>query len=384
MTGQSLPEKKCLIVADDLTGACDSAVHFAAAGARTIVAVAPDSWDDSFDVLAVSSESRDLDPAEARDRIDSMAARLQLVQAATVFKKIDSTLRGNTFEETIAGLAAFRCDFAVVNPAFPALGRVVQQGALRVMGDSTFPTIDIATTLQARSAHPCHHVSAGAIAEAVAAGTRFLSLDSVCDDDLSRIATETLALHQRVLWAGSGGLAAALAGRLWSGVAPALPAMPEGPVLFCLGSDHPVTIEQQRRLLANAPAELLDAVSTVEADVLSALRRGRHVVLRIPRERVPSHSLRMLIEDCRPAATLVSGGDTVSLVCRALDIQAIDLRRELAPGLPAGVIRGGAWAGAVIATKSGGFGRPDDLLDVANWFQGNSAPAGGARRATED
>jgi uncharacterized protein YgbK (DUF1537 family) len=377
MAVHSIPEPKCLIVADDLTGACDSAVHFAAAGARTVVAVTSEGGDDSSDVLAVSTESRDFDPAEARRRIDSMAARLQPLRAATVFKKIDSTLRGNTFEETIAALDAFRCDAAVVNPAFPALGRVVQNGALRVAGDPTFFPVDISAALQARGAHPCRHVPSGAIAEAVAAGTRFVSLDAVCEGDLSRIAAETLALERRILWAGSGGLAAALAGRICSGTLPEASVASEGPMLFCLGSDHPVTIEQQNRLIADSGAELLDAVSAVAAEVHSALSRGRHVVLRIPRGKVTPQTLRLLIEDCQPAATLVSGGDTVSLVCRALDIRAIELRRELEPGIPAGVIRGGSWEGAIIATKSGGFGRPDDLVSVARWFRPNAAPGRG-------
>lgn len=380
MTGGSLSQPKCLIVADDLTGACDSAVHFAA-GARAVVAV-HGGQDGSLDVLAVSSESRDLDPAEARSRIAEMAARLDPLGAAIIFKKIDSTLRGNTFAEIVAAADAFRCDAVVVNPAFPALGRVVEDGALRVVGDSAFPPVNVADALRARAADSCRHAAPGAIAEAIAAGVRFVSLDAGCEADLLRIADEVLALDRRVLWAGSGGLAMALAARLGCGAAPALPATSEAPVLFCLGSDHPVTLEQQARLLADRGAAMLDAVSAVAAEVHAVLRQGRHLVLRTPRGKVAAESLGLLISDCRPAAVLVSGGDTVSLFCRALEVEAIELRRELAPGIPAGVIRGGAWAGAVLATKSGGFGGPGDLLGVADWFQPDSAPRSGAHRAT--
>jgi uncharacterized protein YgbK (DUF1537 family) len=359
---------KCLIVADDLTGACDSAVHFAAAGARAVVAITQEGAEESPDVLAFSTESRDLDPAQARSRIASAAARLRPLGAALVFKKIDSTLRGNTYEEIVAALDAFACDVALVNPAFPAQGRVVRDGVLQVTGDCTFPKVEIAAALQARSAHPCRHVAPGAVAEAVCAGARFLSLDAVSEEDLSRIAAEGLALERSVLWAGSAGLAAALAGGLCSGAPADLLPVPAGPVLFCLGSDHPVTVEQQKCLLAGAPVDSLDAASAVPADIGSAFRSGRHVLLRIPRGKVAPSSLRGLIEDCRPALMFVSGGDTASLVCAALAIHAIEMRCELAPGIPAGVIRGGAWAGAAIATKSGGFGTPGDLLRVLDRF----------------
>jgi uncharacterized protein YgbK (DUF1537 family) len=374
------PGPKCLIVADDLTGACDSAVHFAAAGARAVVAITAEAAEEAADVLAFSTESRDLDPAEARSRIASAAAFLQPLGAALVFKKIDSTLRGNSYEEIVAALDAFACEVALVNPAFPAQGRVVRNGVLRVTGDSGLPRVKIAAALQARGAHPCGHIVPGAIAEAVAAGMRFLCLDAVCEADLSRIAAEGLALERRVLWAGSAGLAAALAGGLWPGAPTDLPDAPACPVLFCLGSEHPVTVKQQARLLAGAPVDLFDAPSAVAEDFRSAFRRGRHVVLRIPRGRVVSSSLRSLIGDCRPALTVVSGGDTLSLVCNALEIQAIEMRRELAPGIPAGIIRGGAWTGGLIATKSGGFGRPDDLLRVLDWLRPESAPSGASAR----
>jgi len=359
---------KCLILADDLTGACDSAVPFARAGARTMVAVTEAGQDGSPDVLAVSTESRDVDPAEARQRIACMAARIRLTRTAVIFKKIDSTLRGNTFTEIAAAMEAFGCDAVVVSPAFPALGRIVEAGALRIPADPAFVPIDIAAALRTLDAGPCCHVTPEAIPPALAGGARFISVDAVCDADLTRAAGEILALSRRVLWAGSGGLAAALAARFRAQPSPDPPADSSGPVLFALGSDHPVTLAQQECLLREAGAALLDATAAVPAEIHAPLRQGRHLVLRIPRGRVPSESLRLLLADCRPAAALVSGGDTVSVFCRALGIDAIEPRRELAPGIPAGLIHGGLWSGAVLATKSGGFGQPDDLIRVADWF----------------
>jgi uncharacterized protein YgbK (DUF1537 family) len=137
-------------------------------------------------------------------------------------------------------------------------------------------------------------------------------------------------------------------------------------VLFCIGSDHAVTVEQQRRMVADRGAVVLDAGSTSMDELASALHT--HVVLRIPRGRIDAAALSALLSKCRPAAFLLSGGDTASVVCKALGAEAIELRREFAPGIPAGVLHGGAFSGTPVVTKSGGFGAPDDLIDLADYF----------------
>jgi uncharacterized protein YgbK (DUF1537 family) len=151
-------------------------------------------------------------------------------------------------------------------------------------------------------------------------------------------------------------------------VAPAIPAVHSGPVLFCLGSDHPITMEQQRRLLEKRETVLLHAGSAAADQVWTALGRGQHVVLRIPRGQVAAGSVCGLISDCCFAALFLSGGETAALVCRAISAQAIELRREIAPGIAAGVLQGGSFDGEPVITKSGGFGAPDDLIQVADYF----------------
>ena len=361
---------QCLLVADDLTGACDAAVHFAASGARTIVAVSSAGVDRAAEVLAFSTGSRDVAPAESARLIAAAAARLCPLRPNLVFKKIDSTLRGNTGAEIVAALREFGCDAAVVNPAFPAQGRVVETGVLRVAGDAAFRPVEIAAWLRANGAADCRHIRPGQISNAIAQGARFLSLDAVCDGDLAGIAAEILATPRRILWAGSGGLAAALARCL----PPPAPAAPDplkqtGPVLYCLGSDHPVTLEQKSRLLQAREVRLLRAGTASAAEVRAALELGNHVALRIPRGQVAMENLRCLLSACRPAPFFISGGDTAALVCQALGVNAIEMSRELAPGIPMGILRGGVADNSTVVTKSGGFGSPHDLVRIGDYFR---------------
>jgi uncharacterized protein YgbK (DUF1537 family) len=67
-------------------------------------------------------------------------------------------------------------------------------------------------------------------------------------------------------------------------------------------------------------------------------------------------------------ALVLSGGDTASLVCRALGVRRIELADEIVAGIPWGYLSGGAFDGWRVATKSGGFGAPHALIQVADFF----------------
>jgi uncharacterized protein YgbK (DUF1537 family) len=139
-------------------------------------------------------------------------------------------------------------------------------------------------------------------------------------------------------------------------------------VLFCLGSDHPATAAQQAALLRHRPARLADADRTSRAEIAAALDRREHVCLRISWGEPSVECIRELILRLPPAALLLTGGKTASLVCRAAGVQRIDLQDEIIPGIPRGVLLGGELNGTAVATKSGAFGNAEALLQVADFF----------------
>ena len=366
---------ECLLIADDLTGACDAAVQFARRGYRTNVRL--DSQVEETSVLAISAESRHLSAAELRQVMRELAQRLPAAGARILFKKIDSTLRGNVGAEIAAAAAAFGCQAAVITPAFPAMGRIVEGGYLRV---GTTEPIDLAALLRSQGLEACAHVRPKAVAAALEAGARFLPVDAGCDQDLDTIAAAGLGSAKRILWAGSAGLASALARTLpWGSRNGPRPGSPTGPrpapqpassVLFCIGSTHPVTIEQQRHLIAHRAALSLSADTATPQSITAALRRGEHVVLNLLVRQTCVDRVRDLVGTAAGAAgaLVLSGGDTASLVCRALGVRCIQLEDEIVPGTPWGYLSGGAFDRVPVATKSGGFGAPHALIQIADFF----------------
>lgn len=113
------------IVGDDLTGAVDAAHGFATRGFETtVVAIQSDDRDEGQDTLStpgavtgINTDSRYLDRSHAAKAVSEVIRR---VGADTLYKKIDSTLRGNIAMETEAALVESNTTCAIVAPAFPA------------------------------------------------------------------------------------------------------------------------------------------------------------------------------------------------------------------------------------------------------------------------
>ncbi|MGN8216077.1 four-carbon acid sugar kinase family protein [Halococcus salifodinae] len=130
--------RRVLVVADDLTGAIDAGHEFAARGRRTTVRVgggdeptgdAAETSPDGTPVTVVDTDSR-YDDADAA-RASVTAAVRGTVAAdpdAVVYKKVDSTLRGNVAAEVTAARDATGRPLALVAPAFPANGRLTAEG----------------------------------------------------------------------------------------------------------------------------------------------------------------------------------------------------------------------------------------------------------------
>ena len=332
----------CLLIADDVTGACDAAVYFAKRGRRAVVGLELEAGAPCGDVAAVSTNSR----SESRPLEADALRRLPFREARILFKKIDSTMRGNVGGEITAVAAAFECEAAVITPAFPAVGRVVEAGFLRLKQGQAFPPIEVARRLRWQGAEPCLHVKPDAVLGALESGVRFISVDALSDEDLDWIVKDDAG--KRVLWAGSGGLAGALARTIAPQAGSAGAEVDTtGASLFCIGSDHPVTQAQLDRLIA--------------------LRPDRRV-MRIARG-TPTGEVREAIQRAAPRALVLSGGDTALLVLRAVEAQHMEMRDEILSGIPHGILRGGLLDGVAVATKAGAFGGPDALIRVADFFQ---------------
>ncbi len=121
------------IVADDLTGANDTALQFHLKGANTKIVLdynSPILNKDETEVCAISTESRNVE--EKWDAISKVENSVKFFTENFSFdhyyKKIDSTLRGHIAIETLTMLELLDYDAAIIIPAFPQEGRITVGG----------------------------------------------------------------------------------------------------------------------------------------------------------------------------------------------------------------------------------------------------------------
>src|SRR5436305_992889 len=126
------------VIADDLTGAADTGIAFALAGLATFVAFGEKPPPQNARIVAFDTDSRILAAEAAAASAANAALRARECGARTIYKKIDSTLRGNVGTETAAifraasegGVPAV----VIACPAFPAMGRTTRAGRVLVSG----------------------------------------------------------------------------------------------------------------------------------------------------------------------------------------------------------------------------------------------------------
>jgi uncharacterized protein YgbK (DUF1537 family) len=392
-----------LIIADDLTGAADCGIEFAKRGVQAVVTWNRDVGD--AQVLSIDAGTRGL-PAEqaARRQAEVMASHYS--PGRQIYKKIDSTLRGQPAAE-LAALLRFEPAYsnsgrrlAIVAPAFPGTGRETINGHVWMQGvplektplwerDHTYENANLSDMLA--SAHltsevlPLDKIAAGpqAIAgfllKARQCGLHAVVCDAKSQSDLAAVAAGSITMSDDVIWVGSAGLASALASvQCGPPKAASVPAATgrknvlivvgtlaeasrlQARTLVENGSVHHVVVSPDALLAGpNAPewqerARELSQHLAAERDVLLEISISDHPDL--SRGPMLAEQLAHLIapEHGKFESVIATGGDTVYALLEKLGAHSIRLIDEVEPGVPLGVTDGDV--SIRVITKAGAFG----------------------------
>jgi len=398
MTGSDVPTMIGL-VADDFTGAADSAGVFtrhgwtvrllvddvtdvdADAGTHTDAAADTDTDTDTpaepNTVLAIATGSRSMSEADAAEATARAVRRLAAAGVQRLFVKVDSTMRGPVPGQVNGAMEAWGATHpvprAVVAPAFPAQGRTVVDGVVLVDGTPVDET--------ASGRDPFAPVASSRLADLLPGFQRLTSqpalpptdplaspdtlpplpartyADAQTDADLDAL-TRLLDQDPAVVAVGSAGLASALARRWRHPAKPAVRHAVGGGIVVAVTSLHPVSARQVSELAAS-PRPGVDTVTTPAAPDRSPARVADELARRVS----------ALVQAQGVGALVVVGGDGVASVLRDLRATAVSIDDVLEAGCPTGTIVGGVAHGLRIVSKSGGFGSPSALVDLVSHLQ---------------
>jgi len=432
--------KKLAVIADDLTGANDTGVQFAKKSKRTVVFFS--KGDESLqhltgDVLVFNSDSRAVPPTKAHQIVKTLAHQVKQAGISTVFKKIDSTLRGNIGAEIDAILDVFAFEVALVVPAFPKGKRTTKMGRQYVnnvpveetelaqdpsspvlngdikeaINEQSLRKVDVVTLQDVRQGHV--RLISKMKTSMQQKHTRILVIDAETEEDLATIVKASEDLDGPFLWVGTAGIAGHLEGD--GEIVQRQPSFKSAaPCLLVAGSVKTVTHQQIHILKQHmsikeviiSPEKLLHneskekeiqrviqessrflkgesvIISTnIEVEVMKEIDKVKEkmkltnieVGARIAE--AMGEVAKSLIERFPLSGVILTGGDIAASTCTKLEGTGIEVSGEVESGMPYGRLLGGKYDGLPLVTKSGGFGSEEAFIKAIQLLKGTAETA---------
>ena len=416
------------VIADDFTGCTDAEIQLFSYPVNTVSLLPQAPFErflKDYDVLMIDNEARFAHKNEAYLSTRNLAIRLVNSGVRRIYKKVDSTVRGNIGSEIDAVLDALGGDRCVLVPAYPDNGRTTRNGHHYVNGklisdtefanDPVHPVrcSNISELLQSQANRQVGTVFIQAVRSgAVALSDRMraewegeakiLVVDAETNRDLEIIAEALRQLDEFDLIAGSAAmLSAAFEKMNIAGQRPELPAAIDAPTLVVCGSLHPDSAEQIQRLVDERQAQLIElnvrrlcdkdsereeAARSID-ETGTALDRGGLAVITTHTNRLPKQEAAGLTDVLmkRLGAIVYGltekhgvrnfylvGGQTSFAICTTLGLDGVTVLQEIEPGIP--VCRNvGGKHDLRLAAKPGGFGSLEALVKGIDLLRGQTS-----------
>lgn len=336
-----------------------------------------------------------MDKKSAYERVKDITRKILNDSYTCVFKKVDSTLRGNIAEEVKAVCEVYEPELIIFAPAYPSNDRITKDGIQFMNGvpvsqteigrDPKKPVLEdnIVKILQSGFVENVLHISLQQLrnGEIDFSNIKVLTFDAVEDENLVDIVKYIDKSNKKVLWVGSAGLANAIMEVY----------IPLKPVLAVVGSISGVSGEQVRfaesksaKVVKVDVAKMLknnDICSIIQSAV-NILEQGQDAIvvssyireeyeesirvgkeLGMTKEEVSTFAQAILgqvtekiLNRVEVSGLFLTGGDTAIEVIQRLGARGTKILKELAAGIPLIKLKGGAYDGTTAVTKAGAFG----------------------------
>ncbi|GAA3012877.1 four-carbon acid sugar kinase family protein [Tetragenococcus solitarius] len=391
-------ENKYLIVADDFTGSNDTGVQLKKNNIDVDVLLFP-SKELVENSVVLDTESRSLSEEDAYQKVKTLTADLvEKNQFSIVYKKIDSTLRGNIAQEVRALTEVYSPDIIVVAPAFPKIKRTTKKAVHYLDGvplmeteiakDPLTPlwTDNIYELFEKEFENSVKNISTRELENLTSLPENKVQVFDIEEEqDLEKVKELTLNDSRKILYVGSAGLAEYLFKR------------DEWPTLSVVGSISQVSL-QQMEYAKNKGFHVInieindliieDRVEKYTKLVCESLMRKQDTIITVTRKRQDyletielfknlgvsdkKEVSRMIKETLAkitknvlantPVSRLfLTGGDTAIEVINELGAKGCKIQKELSTGIVESCLVGGKYEGMKLVTKAGAFGDKDSL-----------------------
>lgn len=406
---------RLLVMADDFTGAMDTGVQFSKKGIRTFVSTCTqldfDQVEQDVQVLVIDTESRHISPGEAYEIVHRLVLKAREYGIQHVYKKIDSTFRGNVGQELKAVMDAWEGMPFMCVPAYPKTGRTTIDSVQFVDGIPLHQTIYSKDLLNPITTGYIPEIlmrqpGIGAV-PATAEGRLITGLedrntiyifDGQSNGDLINTGKILSSRKKLSLTAGCAGFAEYLPEFIdFEKCGASLEQVKAENILVVSGSINRDSIKQtlygemsgfESIVLTSEQKNAPGYMETIRGKELAAgiagmiKRTGKVIVKTVNRREEVDEAgdpvkvagslgaLTRLVLDCAiECALVVFGGDTAIHIMEAVECSGLLPVEEIVPGVAVShaVCKYGK---IILVSKAGGFGEEDVLLKIQDYLKG--------------
>ncbi|MDK2919248.1 MAG: D-threonate/D-erythronate kinase [Candidatus Petromonas sp.] len=419
--------KKLVVIADDFTGSNDTGVQFSKKGLRTVVVSNLDFLNEALsncDVLVVDTESRFDDKDKAYDKTYHVGSFAKENKVDYVYKKLDSTFRGNIGGEIAGTIDAMGIDLAIVAPAFPSAGRKTVEGNVYVhdvLLEKTEIAKDPKTPVRESSipkiiSQQSDKNIAVISREIVLKGKEVLNkeimrlkeksieivvVDAINNDDLKTIAEAIALVNQQVLMVGSAGLAEFLPDTLKLKDT-------KKSIAVIVGSVSDITRRQANYAVEKYYVEeiIINIENIFNSDrenekerilnkINELIRLDKDIIIRSTQtvedvkkafdigEKFGLSSFEVsdkialfigeltkeMLNNTKLDGLMLTGGDIAIKTANMLGVSGTIIENEILPGIPYGYFIHDTFGEIPIVTKAGGFGEEDAIVKIIDYLK---------------
>lgn len=416
---------KFIVISDDFTGSNDCGVQFKNYGLSTVTVLNKDDLDKmyDYDVVVIDSETRNMTKQDSyQTMLDIGTVVSRCWNENIIYKKIDSTLRGNIVAELEALNDVLKPEVIIFVPAYPKNKRTTIHGIhylnnvpidkTELSSDPKNPinTSDVRELLKSSTKMDFVHIDVENIRNGEifnilkSARTTHFSFDTENNEDLDLIVKHVKLLNKSVLWVGSAGLTDALANSLLSSAS-----NKRKPVIAVVGSINSISAVQAQQAIMD------ESIAGVKIDVRNAILEtgeekakllneiignidsgfdvllgsaidGQQVIMALSLAQELGLSINevstriadfmgdllyQVLKSRKVSGVFLTGGDTAINVIRKLSAKAAMVVEEIETGVPYITLVGGPFEGLRIVTKAGSFGEKDTIVNAINYLRGS-------------
>lgn len=376
--------KKILLIADDYTGANDTGIKIAERGYEVEVSLKTDEVIES-DICVIDTESRNISGNDARKIINKTLNSINnLDNYLFIYKKVDSTLRGNIKEECEEIIKYYKPEIVIFNPAYPVLGRKIIDG-IHFVNDLRLKETEFASDPEKPveeddirkifDTTSCHH-TLEEVRNGLTIEEGVNTFDTELDSDLAEIAKKCLDLNKKILYIGSAGLCDALFDEL----------IIKDPALAIVGSvskENEMTVDYCAKMGVKVLELTLkdfveDKYENTLKTALETLDAGEDLLITTSKNRKSYDESKLYLENkglnqdeefrnlievlveeivikSKLSGLFITGGTTAFNALKALKASGTVLLRELEPGIIISEIKG-LESELLMVSKAGAFG----------------------------